>query len=249
MPMLTATSDHLRLQLTRQFIGMRSVEHRNYAATRIRGWQLYENMKRDATPSDAIMAADTVGIPPYYVPDLTVVDRHGLTDATVARNPVTRPNQQRIMAHDRRPPSGYLEKRGVNFIVYPPASGERPEAFGARYAGKVGRDLWMPFNSPDHQWVIERFAGRDLRIYAHPTDPSVNRLQYNGRLYVWNPADGRWRVRLAVRDLGRLERGAPGRRVRAGVAVTLHRCDVLKEDGKLILCPISLCVSSVCLLP
>ena len=61
MPMLTAISDHLRLQLTRQFIGMRSVEHCNYAATRIRGWQLYENMERDAIPSDALIAVDTVG--------------------------------------------------------------------------------------------------------------------------------------------------------------------------------------------
>lgn len=94
MPMLTVISNHLLLQLTRQFIGMRSVEHRNYAATRIRGWQLYENMERDAIPSDAVIAVDTVGIPPYYVPDLTVVDRHGLTDATVARNPVTRPNHR-----------------------------------------------------------------------------------------------------------------------------------------------------------
>ena len=50
--------------------------------------------------------------------------------------------------------------------------GERPEPFGARYAVKVGRDLWMPFDSPDHQWVIERFAGRDLYVYVYQiTDP------------------------------------------------------------------------------
>ena len=172
MPMLTAVSNHLRLRLAPQFIGLRFVEHRNYAANRIRGWQPYENMERDAIPSDAIMAVDTIGIPPYYVPDLTVVDTHGLTDATVARNPVSRPNHQRVMAHDRRPPSGYLEKRGFNFIVYPAVSGEeRPEAFGQRYVARVGRDLWMPFNAQDHQWVIEHFAGRDLHVYVYPTDP------------------------------------------------------------------------------
>ena len=70
-----------------------------------------------------------------------------------------------------------------------------------------------------------------------------------GCVIVRKPADGRWRVRLAVRDLGRLERGAPGHRGRAGVAVTLHRCDVLKEDGKLILCPISSYVLLICLSP
>ena len=175
MPMLTAVSNHLRLRLTEQFIGMRFVEHRNYAATRIRGWQPYENMERDVIPSDAVTASSTIGIPPYYVPDLTVVDTHGLTDATVARNPVSRPNHQRVMAHDRSPPSGYLEKRGFNFIVYPAVSGERPEAPGTKYAVKVGRDLWMPFDSADHQWVIERFAGRDLHVFVYQTTDPLKR--------------------------------------------------------------------------
>ena len=169
MPMLTAILDHLHLQLARQFIGLRSVEHRNYAATRIRGWSPYENMERDVIPSDAIMASRTIGIPPYYVPDLTIIDVHGLTDATVARTPVTSPNHQRVMAHDRLAPSGYLEKRGVNIIVYPPASGERPEPSGEKYAVKVGRDLWMRFDSPNHQWITESFAGRDLYIYVYQT--------------------------------------------------------------------------------
>ena len=172
MPMLAAISDHLRLQLTRQFIGLRFMEHRNYAATRIQGWQLYENMERDAIPSDAVTASETIGIPPYYVPDLTVVDTRGLTDATVARNPVSHPNHQRVMAHDRRPPPGYLEKRGVNITVYPAVSGERPEASGTKYAVKVGRDLWMRFDSPDHQWVMESFAGRNLYVFVYQTtDP------------------------------------------------------------------------------
>ena len=172
MPMMTAVSNRLRLQFTRQFIGLRFMEHRNYAANRIRGWQPYENMERDAIPSDAVMAVDTIGIPPYYVPDLTVVDTVGLTDATVARNPVSTPNHQRVMAHDRRPPPGYLEERGVNIAVYPAVSGEEPEAIGTKYAANVGRDLWMPFNSPDHQWVIERFAGRDLHVFVYQTtDP------------------------------------------------------------------------------
>ena len=39
-----------------------------------------------------------------------------------------------------------------------------------------------------------------------------------GRVIVRKPAAGRWRVQFAVRDLGRWERGAQGRRVRAGVA-------------------------------
>ena len=71
-----------------------------------------------------------------------------------------------------------------------------------------------------------------------------------GRVIVRNPADGRRRVQFAVRDLGRLERGVPGLRGRAGVAVTLHCCDVLKDDGRVdplpdcIVCVVGLLVAS-----
>ena len=196
MSMLMAVSDPLRLQFRRQMVGLRFVEHRDYAATRIREWRPYEDMERAVIPTDAVMAAGTVGIPPYYVPELTVVDTNGLTDATVARNPSNYPNHKRLMAHERNASMKYLEKRGVNFLLYPPASGESADPFGARYmsslspqvvsflrreyivnmpgysaepfgpryAVKVGHDLWMPFDSPDHQWVIERFAELELRI-------------------------------------------------------------------------------------
>ena len=52
-------------------------------------------MKRGLIPDDAVMAAASIGIPFYYVPDLRVVDTLGLTDATVARHPVTTPNRDR----------------------------------------------------------------------------------------------------------------------------------------------------------
>ena len=50
-----------------------------------------------------------------------------------------------------------------------------PAKYAVKYAVKVGRDLWMPFVvSEDHQWVIERFAARDLRLrYSSPyVDPA-----------------------------------------------------------------------------
>ena len=183
MPMLTTTSDHLTTQLIRQGIGMRWVEHRNFAAVRIRTWQPYENMERGTIPHDAVTALWTIGIPSYYVPDLTVIDKYGLTDATIARNPITPPNYKRGMAHDRRPPSGYLEKRGVNFTIHP-ALHKAQALRRARYAVKVAHDLWMPFDSPDDQWVIERFAGRALHTASHPTDPSANYLRYDAKHYV-----------------------------------------------------------------
>ena len=209
MPLLATISNDLRSRLTRQDIGMRFVEHREFAEERMRAWQPYENMDRDLIPGDAVSAMVSTGIQAYYVPDMTVVDKVGLTDATVARNPVVRPNNRRHMAHDRRPPPGFLKERGVNFAIFPAISTWRTCC--ARYVVKVGPDRWMPFDTTEnHQWVMDRFAGRDLRVNFHPTDLSANRLQYNGRLYV------------GERFLGRFENGFEGWRLK-GDAVTNHR--------------------------
>ena len=184
MPMLAAISDHLRMRLVRQVVGVRYAEVREFADGLIQSWRPCRDMERGVIPDDAVALAYAAGIPPYYVPDLKFVDYHGLTDATIARNPSTSPNHERHMAHERSPPSGYIEKRGVNITVHPMVCGESPGAYGMRYAAKVGRDLWMPFDSPDHQWVVERFTDRTLRMNIHPTDPSGNLLKYDAKPYV-----------------------------------------------------------------
>ena len=165
MPMLVAVSNDLRRQASRQLIALPFAEHREFANERLRTWKPYENMENGVIPDDALMAGGALGIRFYYLPDLKVIDRFGLTDATVARNPVEKPNHQRMMAHDRQPPPGYLEERGVNFTIHPPATSVLQALGRAEYAVKVGPALWMPFDSPDRQWVLDRFAGRDLRVF------------------------------------------------------------------------------------
>ena len=140
------------------------LQHREFANEQLRKWKPYENMENGVIPDDALTAAIALGIRFYYLPDLKVIDLVGLTDATVARNPVEAPNHERNMAHDRRPPVGYLEERGVNFTIHPPATSGFQALDRAEYAAKVGPALWMPFDSPDRQWVFDRFAGRDLRV-------------------------------------------------------------------------------------
>ena len=80
-----------------------------------------------------------------------------MTDATIARTPVTRPNRKRAMAHDRSPPPGYLVERGVNFVLRPPAASVEEALESAAYAVQVGPDVWMPFEAPYLGWVQERF--------------------------------------------------------------------------------------------
>ncbi len=164
MPMLVAVSNDLRRLTARQSVAASFSRHRAFAAGQLLSYKAYEHMERGLIPEDALMSAGAIGIRFYYLPDLKVIDEQGLTDATIARNPVARPNRQRKIAHDRRPPPGYLEERGVNINVHPAADNPTKALMMARYAVRVGPDLWMPFDSPDEAWVLERFAGRNLHV-------------------------------------------------------------------------------------
>ncbi len=177
MPMLVAISNDLRRQLARQSVASPFTEHRAHANSKLRTWKPYENKEDGVIPEDALMAGGALGIRFYHLPDLKVVDLHGLTDATVARNPVSTPNHKRAIAHDRWPPPGYLEERGVNFIIHPPATSELQALGRAEYALQVGPLLWMPFDSPDRQWVLDRFAGRDLRVLSFDDVRFIGRFE------------------------------------------------------------------------
>ena len=138
--------------------------NRAEANARMGQWPAYEHVLRGAFPDDALMAYSAIGIFPYFVPDLKFIDIHGLTDKTVARNPVTRPNSKRVMAHDRLPPPGYLEERGVNFDFRRlPATSADAALRRTNYAVPIGSGLWMPFSSPYHEWVTARFGDLGLR--------------------------------------------------------------------------------------
>ncbi len=164
MPMLIAISNDLRRQATRQIVASFSAIHREFAARQLRRYKAYEHMERGALPPDALMGGRALGIKFYYLADLKVIDIQGLTDATVARNPVTKANHERMIAHDREPPPGYLEERGVNITVYSAADNPTKALMRAQYAVQVGPDLWMPFDSRDEEWVLDRFTGRSLHV-------------------------------------------------------------------------------------
>ena len=212
MPALVAISNDLRWQTARQSVGTRSWQHGMFAINLIRAWQPYEEALRGVIPNDAVVSRTGIGIAPYYVPDLAVIDILGLTDATTARHPVTRPNSQRHMAHDRRPPPGYLQQRGVNFQLHWSATSRVDALATTNYALQVGPELWMPFDVADHQWANERFAGRNLRARSRFSliDPAGNRFPVGNHHYV------------GVEFLGRFEDGMDGWRVE-GAAITNHR--------------------------
>ncbi len=123
---------------------------------------------RRSLPQDAVMAYPYVGVAPLYLSELTVIDQLGLTDATVARhgNPA---NAQRVMAHDRFPPPGYLKRRGVNIEVLPAARSLGEALERGRFAAPLAPQLWMPFESKDPTWARRAFRGYPL--YERPQWP------------------------------------------------------------------------------
>ena len=106
MPVLVAISNDLRRQSSDRYVGGRPALHRAVTNGILRGSRPYGPAARGIIPDDAVMTALAMGIMPYYAPDLTFIGTYGLTDATVARNPVTHPNRARYMGHDRQPPPG-----------------------------------------------------------------------------------------------------------------------------------------------
>ena len=163
MAALSAISNDLRFSISLQTVGKRFSETRELVEFLIaEDWQAYENIDQSIIPDDAVTIFHAIGVAPYYLPNLTVIDLFGLTDAVVARNPVTHPNRERQMAHDREPPPGYLEERGYNITLRPLANTLEAaltnEVHTASYAVQIGPNQWMPFESTDQQWVIKHFG-------------------------------------------------------------------------------------------
>ena len=208
MPALVAISNDLRRQSSRQYVGVHFPEHRSIGDGLVGTWKPYERSARGVIPVDARMALRTVGILPYYVPDLKIVDKLGLTDVAIARNPVEHSNDERLSAHDRSPPRGYLQQRGVNFRLHPAAAREDEALSRGNYALRVGPSLWMPFDVADHEWANARFDVSELRAVNRysQTDPTGNRIFVDGVHFVGerflgrfeNSLDGWWLEGKAV---------------------------------------------------
>lgn len=162
LTLLTAWNGELRAALEPRGVGLRVEQHRNFAQLLIDRFQPYEAALPGVIPPDALMAGVALGVMPFYVPELRFVDYHGLADKVIARNPVSKPNASREMAHDRRPPPGYMSQRGVNFGLHIPTATATAALEGRAYAIPVGPQMWMPFDALDYEWGKARFAPRGL---------------------------------------------------------------------------------------
>ena len=211
MPMLAAISNSLRQQAVAQFTGISHAEHREYAKFLLPRFTPYQGMKRGIIPEDAV-TLNSARILAYYVDNLTFIDKHGIIDAAIARMPVTTPNHERQNSHDRWPTAEYIEQRGVNFTLHPAALSAEDALSQAQYAIEAGPGLWMPFDSPDQSWVLERFSGRDLRMRPNFSNDSPHAE------LIFTAQGG---ILVGERFLWRFEDGFDGWRLE-GDAVTNH---------------------------
>ena len=170
MGQLTAIANDLRTQNRSHLVGSRSSSLNGYYSLFTKPWQSYETTERGIIPQDALMVWGSLG-QFYYLPDLAVIDFYGLTDKTVARNPVKHSNRMRKVAHDRRPSHDYLAERSPNFRVFLLEESLDDALNVASYAVEVAPGLWMPFNAVNREWASDRFGKHNFHALAPPLKP------------------------------------------------------------------------------
>ncbi len=165
-------------ELVQHQAGTRLHIHQSFAAVQHREYDAYLG-RRAAIPPGAVTIRASVGILPFDLPDVVVIDRHGLTDATIARTPVS--GKQRFLAHDREPPRGCAAARGVNTVIEG-AVGEVAVALRlANYALPLGEGVFMPASAgaAGPGWLDAAAAslGPVYRRGSSLDDPAGNELQ------------------------------------------------------------------------
>ena len=144
-------------------VGTSHQEHKVFWLERVRDWSPYERIAgKGVLPPGLLQVDGLAGIMPYHMPDVAIIDLFGLNDRTVARMPVTKPNSQRQLAHDRMATMDYITSRGVNITISPAARTRMEALLAAEYALPLDDDLWMPFDAFTPEWVADKFAGRPV---------------------------------------------------------------------------------------
>lgn len=159
---LVPTYDAWLTKLAGHSVGLRVQEHRVFRELMAAEYAPYRSYDHgQLLPPDAVVSHGNIGVISYSLPSVTLIDEFGLTDRVIARTKVKRRNSERQMAHDRRPPPGYLEKRGVNLVVHGFQS-SYAAARRAPYVLSLGPDAFLPFDSARPDWVRTAFADRPL---------------------------------------------------------------------------------------
>ncbi|MDQ4078105.1 MAG: hypothetical protein M3220_17895 [Chloroflexota bacterium] len=107
--------DDLQSWLITHHVGMRHQEHKVFALTQLADHPPRETGMQLPRADYPVFATYAVGVPGWVLPHVSIIDTLGLNDYVIARTPI--PEQPlRLMAHERRPPAGYLESFHPNVL-------------------------------------------------------------------------------------------------------------------------------------
>lgn len=135
--------------LTSHFVAIRQEEHQLFLEGAVtQGRSLRALVARGVLAADARIAIDCVGAIPYYS-ELLVLDRHGLTDVSVAR---ARPKLTEVLAHEKVADLDDAVRFGVELWAVDPVN------------------LVVPITSNRLLFAMTHPAQGALSVYAAPVD-------------------------------------------------------------------------------
>ena len=187
---VVAQWDEWQEWLIRRSVGRRHQEHKIAYQAGAMFWPTREEGAEIAWEERAVLAIGGVGAAAWALPHVAIIDEFGLNDRVIAQNPVPTPRPRsaggqrrvRVMAHERRPPPGYVECFLPNVIQPYLASSacveelmERPVAPGSVWRGSQRKPVEVHrvkppildehFGSCDRLLVVERkLSLQDARI-------------------------------------------------------------------------------------
>ena len=107
--------DSLQFWLIEHHVGMRHQEHKVFWETQL-GRHVSRDEGQKISADDYPIHLVKGGFPTWVMPHVYMIDAWGLSDYVIARTPVPE-TRNRLMAHSRKPPPGYLKSFRANVVV------------------------------------------------------------------------------------------------------------------------------------
>jgi arabinofuranosyltransferase len=105
---LTEPQDRLQGWLIDHHVCVRRKEHELFWLTQVRAYPDRTMQVHPYGGEYPVAYFTTVGVPGWILPRIAIIDGYGLSDYVIARH-APYPREERLMAHDRYPPEGYVQ--------------------------------------------------------------------------------------------------------------------------------------------
>ena len=92
-----------------RMVGTRHQEHKIFHLHQTANLPTREEGSSIDWQERAVWEQGAVGVAGWVLPEVAIIDNKGLNDWVIARHPVDLSQTNRMMAHDRLPPPGYVE--------------------------------------------------------------------------------------------------------------------------------------------